>query len=71
MIEVTSINGAHFVLNSGLIETIHEIPETKIVLTNEKYYLVKETLEEILDRIINYNRSVFAATLATNRKKPI
>lgn len=69
MIEVTSINGAHFVINSNLIETIHEIPETKIVLTNEKYYLVKETQDEILDRIINYNRKIFATALVTHRGK--
>lgn len=59
MIEVTSLNGAHFALNSNLIETIHQIPETKITLTNEKYYLIKETKEEIQDQIIEYNRKIF------------
>ena len=59
MIEVTSLNGAHFALNSNLIETIHQIPETKITLTNEKYYLVENTKEDIINQIIEYNRGIF------------
>lgn len=59
MIELTSLNGAKFVLNSRLIETMHKIPETKITLTNEKYFLVSETQEQVLDLIIEYNRKIY------------
>lgn len=59
MIELTGLGGSTFLLNSSLIETIESIPETKITLTNGKYYLVAEEKEEIVQKIIAYNRQIF------------
>lgn len=59
MIVLTRINSEVFVLNSTLIETIEEIPETKISLTNGKYFLVSESVGEVIEKIIAYNRKVF------------
>jgi flagellar protein FlbD len=63
MIELTSLNGSFFVLNSNLIETIETIPETKVTLTNGKYFLVGEQKEEIVQKIISYNRQIFIDTV--------
>ncbi len=59
MVEVTGLNNEIFIINSNLIEKIEFIPETKITLTTGKYYLIKENKQEIIDRIINYNRKIF------------
>jgi flagellar protein FlbD len=59
MIILTGLNGIPFALNSNLIETMYQIPETKISLTNGKYFLVKETQEEVIQKIVDYNRSIF------------
>jgi flagellar protein FlbD len=59
MVEVTGLNNVVFIINSNLIETIEFIPETKITLTTGKYYLIKEKKQEIVDKIINYNRKIF------------
>jgi len=63
MIELTSLNGTAFALNSNLIETIENIPETKVTLTNGKYFLVVEPKEEIILKIISYNRQIFIDTV--------
>ncbi|MEG1027665.1 MAG: flagellar FlbD family protein [Oscillospiraceae bacterium] len=63
MIELTSLNGNHFILNSGLIEIITKIPETKITLTNEKYYLVKESVEDVLALIVEYKRGIYQSSV--------
>jgi flagellar protein FlbD len=63
MIELTSLSGSSFVLNSNLIETIETIPETKVTLTNGKYFLVGEEKEEIVQKIIDYNRQIFLDTV--------
>ncbi len=68
MIELTSLSGSSFVLNSNLIETIETIPETKVTLTNGKYFLVGEEKEEIIQRIIDYNRQVFLDTVKLTEK---
>jgi flagellar protein FlbD len=59
MIEVKSLNGEEFILNSNLIEKIEFIPETKITLTTGKYFLIKDTKKEVLNKIINYNQKIY------------
>ncbi len=59
MIELTQLNGTPFSLNEQLIEIIENIPETKISLTNGKYYLVKESRQEISQKIIRFERHIF------------
>lgn len=59
MIELTQLNGTPFSLNSSLIEIIENIPETKVSLTTGKYYLVRETREEISHKALVYERRVF------------
>ena len=59
MVEVKGLNNEMFILNVSLIEIIEFIPETKVTLTTGKYYLIKETKEEILEKIIKYNQRIF------------
>ncbi|MDD6807454.1 MAG: flagellar FlbD family protein [Oscillospiraceae bacterium] len=59
MVELTDISGKFFILNCGLIETIESIPETKINLTNGKYLLVSDTSEEVVEKIVEYNRKIY------------
>lgn len=64
MVEVVGINGDVFLINSTLIEKIEFIPETKITLTTGKYYLVKDSKEEIVDKIIKYNQKIIRGVTA-------
>lgn len=59
MIELTQLDGKVFTLNSDLIETLENIPETKVLLTNGKYYLVKEDRREVTRRVIAYKHRIF------------
>lgn len=64
MIEVVGINGESFLINAALIEIIEFIPETKITLTTGRYYLVKDTKNEIIDKIIKYNQEIIKGVTA-------
>lgn len=59
MIELTQLDGNPFILNSDLIETLENIPETKVLLTNGKYYIVSEDRKEIVRRVVAYKRRIF------------
>lgn len=54
MIELTDLNERKFVLNCDLIESITNIPETKIALTNGKYFLVKDSADQIVEKVIGF-----------------
>ena len=58
MVEVIGINGENFIINATLIEKVEFIPETKITLTTGKYYLVKDTKEELVNKVIKYNQKI-------------
>ncbi|MET0017004.1 flagellar FlbD family protein [Oscillibacter sp.] len=58
MIILTKMNNDKFLVNHLQIECIELIPETKIVMMNRSYYLVRETAEEIVQKIAEYNAKV-------------
>lgn len=60
MIRLTKMNNEEFVVNCNQIECIELIPESKIILMNKDYYIVKESADEIIDKIIEYNAKVYA-----------
>lgn len=58
MILLTKRNNERFILNHRQIQCIEMIPETKIVMVNHDYFLVRESVDEIIDKIANYNAKV-------------
>ena len=58
MITLQKMNGERFLLNHTQIEYIELIPESKIVMMNHDYYLVRDTIEEIIQKIAEYNAKV-------------
>ena len=58
MIVLTKRNNERFLLNHNQIESIEMIPESKIVMMNRDYFIVKEEPEVIIKRIQEYNAKV-------------
>ena len=58
MIVLTKITRERFLVNEGQIECIETIPETRVVMMNHDYYLVKETVDQIIQKIAEYNAKV-------------
>ena len=64
MIDVTRLNGKNFVLNAELIEVMEETPDTVITLTTGHKYLVKESVDEVLDKIYAYKRKIVSGMIS-------
>ena len=62
MIDVTKVNGKKFTLNSRLIETIEETPDTVITLTTGKKIIVKESRQEVKNLVKLYGNDLFTNT---------
>ena len=58
MIVLTKMNRERFLVNHNQIECIELIPECKVVMMNHDYYLVRESVEEIINKIAVYNAKV-------------
>ncbi len=59
MIELTKLNDRKFTLNSDLIETIEEVPDTSITLTTGKKIMVKETRLEVKKLVVEFKKEIF------------
>jgi flagellar protein FlbD len=58
MIHLTRINRAPLVLNSDLIEYIEKTPDTVVSLTNGVKLLVRESPDEIVEKVIEYRHNL-------------
>ncbi len=60
IIEVTKLNGSKILVNSDLIETVEETPDTVVSLTTGKKLLVKESRQEVKNLVKSFRREIFA-----------
>ena len=58
MIMLTKTSDERFLVNHLQIECIELIPETKIVMMNRDFYLVRESVQDIVAKIADYNAKV-------------
>ncbi len=58
MVVLTKMNKDRFLVNHNQIACIEFIPETKVVMMNHEYYIVRESGDEIIQKIAEYNAKV-------------
>lgn len=56
MIFLTKLDGKTFMLNEDLIETVNETPDTVIVLENGHSFIVRESMSELQNKILENTR---------------
>lgn len=56
MIRLRKLNQEEFLINEDQIEAIKLIPETKIIMMNNEFYIVAESADEVVDKIIEFRR---------------
>ncbi len=66
MIEVTKLNDMKLSVNAELIETVEEIPDTVITLTNGKKIFVKESRQKVENLVKSYKRDIFRQIMNVN-----
>ncbi|MFA5865094.1 MAG: flagellar FlbD family protein [Phycisphaerae bacterium] len=58
MIQVTRLNGKPMIVNAELIRFIEQTPDTLLTLIGGDKLLVKENMEEVVRRAIEYARTI-------------
>lgn len=58
MIRLTRLNDREFVVNAELIQYLEETPDTVLTLVSKEKLVVKEPAEEIIRRVVAYQRSI-------------
>ena len=58
MIQLTRLNNHPLTVNSDLIKFVEQSPDTVITLVTGEKIIVLENAQEVLDRVIQFRRSV-------------
>lgn len=58
MIIVSRLNGERFGVNAEHIERVEETPDTVLTLVEGKKYLIRESLDDVIEKVIAYRASV-------------
>jgi len=58
MIYVTRLDQKPMAVNAEFIATIESTPDTLLTLSNGVQYMVRETMAEVVARVIEYRRQV-------------
>ena len=65
MIQLTRLNNSPLIVNSDLIKFIERSPDTVITLINSEKILVRESAEKVLERIVDFRRTVLQGLYPT------
>lgn len=58
MLKLTRLNGTPVVINCNQIQAIELIPDTKIIMMNHDFYIVREPVDAIMEKIISYHAKI-------------
>jgi flagellar protein FlbD len=58
MIQLTRLNNARLAVNCDLIKYVEAAPDTVITLLNGEKLVVRETTEQVIERVREFRRSV-------------
>ena len=58
MIRVIRLNGSDIYVNPDLVLTLEETPDTVLTMTNGEKFVLKDKVEEVVQRYIDYKRSI-------------
>jgi len=58
MIQLTRLNSHPLAVNSDLIKFVEQAPDTVITLVNGDKIVVRESAQDVLERVVQFRRSV-------------
>lgn len=63
MISLTKMNHHIIIVNADQIEVIESTPDTVITLLTGHKYIVVDTVEEVVDKVIQYKKRIYGVDL--------
>ncbi len=58
MITLTRLNGKQIVINAELIRSVESLPDTTITLINGDHLIVRDTMQDVVYKAVDYGRSL-------------
>lgn len=59
MIKLTRLNGQIITINIDLVKYVEANPDTRIVFISNDMLIVKETMDEVITKTVNFKQEIF------------
>jgi len=66
MIKLEKLNGSMVVVNAELIESLEAAPDTVINLATGNRYLVRNSVDDVIAKVVEYKKQVYAERKCIN-----
>jgi flagellar protein FlbD len=71
MIKLTRLNNNPLIVNSDLIKCVENSPDTVLTLVTGEKIIVRETTEQVLERVIAFRRAILAGLTPVLTDAPV
>jgi flagellar protein FlbD len=68
MIPLVRLDGSEVVVNADLIATVEKTPDTMLTLTTGHHLLVKESVEDVVARVVDYRRRILSGPIVPEKE---
>lgn len=58
MIRLTLLDNSDIVVNADMVEFVEKTPDTVISLSTGRKIVVRESVDDVIDRVVNYKRQM-------------
>ncbi len=69
MIKLTRLNNQPLVVNSDLIKSVENAPDTVLTLVTGEKIIVRETTEQVLERVVAFRRAILAGLTGASHEE--
>ncbi|HNW44760.1 MAG TPA: flagellar FlbD family protein [Elusimicrobiales bacterium] len=66
MVKLEKLNGAMIVVNADIIESIEATPDTVINLATGNRFVVKNSVDDVVARVVEYKKKVYSEQKCVN-----
>ena len=66
MIPLRRLNNQPIMVNPDLIESLEATPDTVVTLTSGNKLIVRDTMDEVRERIVEFKRRIYGPEAARN-----
>ncbi len=68
MIALRRLNNQPIMVNPDLIESLEATPDTVVTLTSGNKLIVRDTMDEVRERIVEFKRRIYGPEAAANER---
>jgi flagellar protein FlbD len=70
LIQLTRLNHVPLIVNADLIEHVEVTPDTVVALTTGQKFLVLESADEVVERVIQFRRTILRESQCPLKSDP-